>query len=283
LISRIVQGLRQQAGDSNRASRSEAQATPRRAGVEAAGCAVRIYALGGFSLALRGIPFLGGTKPSRRPMDLLKALIANGGGLIAASTLADMLWPDADGDDARNSLQVAVYRLRRLLRCDSAVVVQDGRISLDRERAWVDAWAFEREAARVLQAEEDPRLVLAGAAGALELYRGHLFAHEPDQPWMLSYRERLRMTWGRVVRQTGAMQESSGRWERAAELYQKALELDPLLEDLYRRLMLCQQRAGERSAALHTYECCRQQLVRVLGVSPSLETERLYRALRSAA
>ena len=35
--------------------------------------------------------------------------------------------------------------------------------------------------------------------------------------------------------------------------------------------------------ALHTYRRCREQLVGALGVVPSAETERLYRALRSVA
>ena len=118
---------------------------------------------------------------------------------------------------------------------------------------------------------------------ALRLYRGPLFAQEAEQAWMLLPRERLRRVWLGLVRRLGDYHETRGEWERAGELYGRAVDLDPLAEEVYRRLMRCQQRAGESAEAMHTYRCCREQLVSALGVAPSAETERLYHALRSVA
>lgn len=244
---------------------------------------IQIRALGGFDLTIDGIPFTSGVKPQRRPLDLLKALVAVNGHAASTSELADKLWPDSDGDTARNSLQVAVHRLRRLLGRDQAVIVQDRKIHLDHALCWVDLWAFAEQAESATRAGSAHPDFAQRAACALELYRGHLVAEEPEQAWMLAVRQRLRHVWLGLVKLLGDHYEVRGDWQRAADLYQQALEIDPLAEEVYRRLMGCQQRTGQRVEAIHTYRRCREQLVAGLGVPPSEETERLYRTLRLVA
>ena len=244
---------------------------------------IRICGLGGFDLTIDGVAFASGVKPQRRPLDLLKVLLVSNGHSVGAAELADKLWPDSDGDTARNSLQVAVHRLRRLLGRDQAVVVQDRKVCLDHELCTVDVWSFERDAQQLIRTYGDNPSFSARAAETLRLYRGHLFAHEPDQAWMLAPRERLRRLWLSLVRCVGDYHEARGESDRACELYQRTVDMDPLAEEVYRRLMRCQQKAGESAEAMHTYHCCREQLVAVLGVAPSAETERLYNTLRSVA
>jgi len=251
--------------------------------VETARPAIRIRALGGFDVLIDGVQFVSGVKPQRRPLDLLKALLIANGHSVGAAELADKLWPDSDGDTARNSLQVAVHRLRRLLGRDEAVVVQDRKVHLQHALFSVDLWVFEREAGYLGGLYAGDPLFPDRAADVLALYRGHLFAHEAEQPWMLLPRERLRRVWLGLVRRLGEFHEARGDWGRAGELYQRALELDPFAEEVYRGLMRSQQRAGESAEAIHTYRCCREQLVAGLGVAPSAETQRLYHALCSAA
>jgi len=244
---------------------------------------VRIRALGGFEILIDGIAFASGTKPQRRPLDLLKLLVLSDATPIGAGELADKLWPDSDGDTARNCLQVAVHRLRRLLGHEHAVLVHDRKLRLDRRLCWVDLWQFETEVAQLVEMPIGGAEFASRAHHALRLYRGQLFAHEPDQAWMLAPRERLRRTWLDLVRRLGRHYEMRGEWDAGHDLYQTAIELDPLAEELYRKLMLCQHTVGHRNEALCTYRRCRQQLVAVLGVEPSPETERVYRALCSAA
>jgi DNA-binding SARP family transcriptional activator len=139
----------------------------------------------------------------------------------------------------------------------------------------VDAHAFET-LLTLSQAppEEEARLVKT----ALRLYQGP-FLGSFDAPWALSYRERLRFRFLRAVLGLGEHFEGLGLFERAADLYRQGLEMDVLAEDLYRRLMNCQQAAGQGAAAIATYKRCRRMLRSVLGVDPSGETEAIYRAL----
>jgi DNA-binding SARP family transcriptional activator len=244
---------------------------------------IQIRALGAFELAINGERFANGVKPQRRPLDLLKALVAANGSMASACELADKLWPDSEGDTGRNSLQVAIHRLRRLLGSDQAVVVQDRKVYLDHTLCWVDLWAFAEEAEWAMHTGPGHPRFVEQAVAALQLYRGHLFSQEPEQVWMLAPRERLRRAWACLTRRLGDCYEMHGEWQQASLLYQQALDVDPVCEELYRRLMSCQLRAGERAEAVHTYRRCCEELASALGVTPSIETERLHQTLRLVA
>jgi tetratricopeptide (TPR) repeat protein len=99
---------------------------------------VKVHTLGRFSLEVDGKPVdLSGGKHGR-PCALLKHLIAVGAHGIAECHLAEILWPDADGDVAMRNLRTNLHRLRKLLGHDSAVVVVQGRASLNPQACYSD-------------------------------------------------------------------------------------------------------------------------------------------------
>lgn len=243
---------------------------------------VRVHSLGAWRVDVQGSPVRGnGGKSGHRLSDLLKALVAFGPDPIDARLLADTLWPDSEADAGVNSLQVAVYRLRKWLRREDALVVADGTLRLDAAFCWVDAWAFDRgiERLRTIHAGEADWEPLAWRV--LSLYRGPLFAHELAQSWMLAPRDQRHRSLLWLTRRLGDQLERRGAVSDAIQLYQRVLDIDPVTEELYRRLMACQSRAGNRTEALDTYRRCREQLAAALAVAPSGETERLHLALRA--
>ncbi|WP_127996608.1 hypothetical protein [Piscinibacter defluvii] len=101
---------------------------------------VRVHTLGRFAVEVDGEPLPSQGKQQKRPLDLLQALIAHGGEAPAAH-LADLLWPDAEGDLALGAFEAALRRLRQLLRCGDALRLSGGVLGIDRQRIWVDALA----------------------------------------------------------------------------------------------------------------------------------------------
>ena len=237
-----------------------------------------ICALGDFELTINGLPIHRGRKAARKPLELLKALIARGDTTAGAAELADNLWPDAEGDAARDSLRVTLYRLRRLLTLPHAVIVENATLRLNPHLCWVDAWVFEQAAEDTARACHDDDQSTERLERTLQIYRGHLFAHENEQPWMLAPRERLRQHWLDAVYRVGTRYQTQECWTQACRLYVHAAECDPAAEELYRRLMICQCNIGDFAEALHTYRRCRSQLTARFGIPPSAETERLYRS-----
>ena len=105
---------------------------------------VSIYTLGRFSLLLNGKPAEFGRKAPRRPLELLKAIIALGGREISTASLISVLWPDVDGDTAQRSFDTTLHRLRKILGDRRVLKLKEGKFSLEGRNCWVDAWSFER-------------------------------------------------------------------------------------------------------------------------------------------
>lgn len=236
---------------------------------------LRLFTLGAFRVERQGEAIRFSRKAQKRPLALLMALIALGGRNINANLLAETLWPDADGDAARAALGTALYRLRHLLDTDAAVLLSDGKLSLNPQSVWVDRWAFERLTEHAVTGEADEKAV----AELFELYGGHFLDREEELPWMLQPRSRLKTLLGRALESAGHRLEQTRNWEMAGEIYERGIALDMLAEPLYRRLMACQAKQDRNAQAIETYRRCRQALSVVLGVAPAAETEALRRSL----
>jgi two-component SAPR family response regulator len=243
---------------------------------------VRIATFGRFEVAVGGQPIAAVRKTPRKPLELLKALIAAGGRSVDKDRLADWLWPDASGEAASAALGMAVMRLRKLLSAPQAVVLEDGKVGLDPEHVWLDLWAFDREVDALhplLRAQPAEHLVAAIGENVLALYRGPFLGHENPQRWLLATRERARARFLRTLTDAGRYWEQCGRWPAAAALYERGLDVDPLAEDFYRGLMRCHVAQGRTAEVALTWQRCRDLLEAELGVPPSAETEALFRAV----
>ena len=175
--------------------------------------------------------------------------------------------------------------MRKILGDERAVIQQVGKVNLDARRCWVDAWAFDAlpdRAEALLRTERNADEVEQMAARICEGNRGVFLANQPEQPWTLLLRDRLRARATRVVLLLGPALEDAGKAQAAIELYHRALEQDNLAEDLYRHLIACHAKLGQRAEAMAAYRCCRELLSIVLGIQPSAETEQLFRATQLA-
>jgi len=241
---------------------------------------VKIHTLGRFGFLLDDRPVESGRKVQQRPLSLLKALIALGGRDVPEARLAELLWPEADGDLAHHSFEVALSRLRKLLGKEDALMLKEGRLSLSNRHCWVDVWAFERSLGKAEKAKRDGKQTEAIALleKTMSLYRGP-FLRSEETSWAESTREKFRSGFLRAVAHLGRCYEDREQWEEAASCYRKGIEVDELAEEFYRRLMVCHIQRGREAEALSVYRRCRKKLSSVLGVDPSRETRELASSL----
>jgi len=246
---------------------------------------LRIHFLGQFQIVLDGRRLALGRKRPKRPLDLLKILIASGGVRADTTRLSEMLWPDSDGDAARNCFDITLHRLRQILNIPGLLSLSEGRLSFDDKNCWIDVWAFEQVVQRIEALHSSPRQFgvqehIALLADLLRLYAGHFLEHENQEVWAAAFRDKLKAKFGRSVITLAACLERERKWDQAAALYSRALELDNLAEPLYRRLMICYRELGETAQALKTYRRCHELLSIVLCVRPSAETEAIRESCR---
>ena len=99
---------------------------------------LKIYTLGQFALLHEGKPLALSRKVQKRPLDLLKLLVASGGIGVETSALIELLWRDAEGDAAQASFDSTLYRLRKLIGIDGTITLSEGKLSLDASKCWLD-------------------------------------------------------------------------------------------------------------------------------------------------
>lgn len=245
----------------------------------------RVHTLGQFRLLRDDVPVTFSGKAQRRPLDLLRVLIAGGAREVPVEHITEALWPRIDGDSAHRSFTTALHRLRKLIGEDRALHLSEGKLSLDGRHVWTDAWAFEQTTARVEQLLRRPRERIAReeldtlCERMTGLYAGPFLGNEPDEPWMFAARERLRHRLTRALQEACRHAQQAGTLDRAIGWLERAIESDGAAEGLYRQLMTCYAQLGRRGDVTGTYERCRHAFAAVQRGEPSAETRAHYEHL----
>jgi LuxR family transcriptional regulator, maltose regulon positive regulatory protein len=244
---------------------------------------VRIRTFGRFEIEIDGAPLLRAGKAQRRPMAMLKVLVALGGSSVPEDRLIEIVWGDAPAGGDQKTFDVTLHRLRKLLGHDKVLIVTDRRVSINRELVWTDLWALERIVGAAapcwgpaaLQANPLER----AESDVLALYVGAFLRDEPDTAWLLPVRDRLDSQFRRFIARQGDYWEAQARWDRAAELFERAIENAPLAESFYVRLMNGLRQQDKRTEAVDVYRRLRRLLAVTLGVEPGAPAQALLRDL----
>lgn len=207
---------------------------------------IEIETLGRFLVKRDGQPLTFQHKTPRKPLALLKAVIAHGGNNVPESTLVDTLWPADDGDSAHEALTAALFRLRKILENPDAVRLENGCVSLDQRLVRVDALAFLQQTAG-----ESTRYPIAQSCA---LYRGEFLPEEQDAGWTSRMRERLRERFVSCIATLARNESTTGCWDVAQRVFRKGIEVDDRAEALWHGLMQCQLDAGHYQAGIETYK-----------------------------
>jgi ATP/maltotriose-dependent transcriptional regulator MalT/DNA-binding SARP family transcriptional activator len=234
---------------------------------------IQIHCLGRFEVRVDDQLLEIKGKSQRKPLNLLKAILVSPNG-VEIDLLLDRYWPDLDGDAARNAFDLAVHRLRKLLKHRNAVVVTQGRLLLNDRAVWVDAFVLSSFGETTLANDEPGDQVRR----LLLLYRGPFLADGAD-PWMFEARERLRSKFLRCVGELAGILRTSHSHGAETELYQRVLEIEPLAEPMYRSLMHCLIAQGRQAEALRVYQRCEAVLSTLLQAHPSVPTRELYASI----
>ncbi len=201
-----------------------------------------VETLGGFAVSRREQPLAFRGKAQRKPLDLLKALVAFGGRGVSIERLQDALWPDAEGDAAAHAFDVTLHRLRKLLQVEGVLERSESRVSLSANVCWVDVWALDDLMERASKAMNgvSPRVGTDEVEGLenriLNVHRGAFLEHLSDEPWASSARDQISIKLTRFFHEFGRYWEANGRPDKAVESYHRGLNVGAPSEVLSKRL-----------------------------------------------
>lgn len=222
----------------------------------------------------------------RKTLALVAYLAVNRQG-CGRESLAALFWPEHPPEQAASYLRQALWDFSKAGAQDW--IVKEGPVlSLNPAMdIWVDSIAFEQKVADWKALVGQPQIALTTLKEAADLVLGDFLAGFTlrDCPafdeWQSQQTERLRLRYGQILESLVRQYASQQNHPLAIQQAQRWLELDPFNEAAHRALMQLYQASGQRNAALHQYENCRQLLRNELGVEPEAETAALERQIRS--
>ena len=211
---------------------------------------IRLRLLGGFAAERADGTAI--VLPTRKTEALLAVLACRPGEKRQREWLMALLWGDRGDVQARHSLNQALTSIRRA--CDGAPLLVAGRdaITLDGAAVEIDVALLRRPAGNGS---------LEALRAATQLYRGPLLdglrlREAGFEEWLGLERRELHDL--AIARLTDLAQQEAERGDRdtAAAALERALALDPLNEELHRRVIQLHLDDGAYNAAIrHSRQC----------------------------
>lgn len=188
----------------------------------------------------------------------------------ARETLAATLWPESSESTARAALRNTLVELRALV--PEGIVADRQTVELAR------AAGYSLDLIRVEDALAGKEDLLSAAELPLGLLLEGASVDAPDvEDWLTREREVWRRKTSELFARAAALAAARGDTARAVALAERRIATEPLSEGAHAALVEIEVQAGEREAALRSYEAYRELSKRELGVAPSREFEALGR------
>ena len=203
---------------------------------------LKVRAFGPLRLERDGQALSTSGKAQRKPLELLAVLAAHGGRPVDTEAAIDELWPSLEANSPRASLDMAVSRLRKLLDLPEAVVLAEGRLSLNPALVWTDVGAFER----LLDQPDDD----AAAAQALSLHADVLLGRAVLTGLRLQRRHYLLQRLATLALARAQAFRLAGQLDAACDVLQQALRCAPDSALLADALSACQAALARSLACL---------------------------------
>jgi DNA-binding SARP family transcriptional activator/CRP-like cAMP-binding protein len=251
-------------------------------------CRINIETLGGFRL-YRGL-----TAVEEREWDgylpklLLKAIVTHGSRQVPKEQIMEALWPEVASQSGERNLKITLHRLRKVLEPErgkafgsSYLYLKANLMCLDDELCKIDIddfLSFYRRGEKK-EREGDMEAALFLYNNALDLYKGDFLSEELYTPWIDAKREELRKLYINLLIMIANIQEKRGTSKIAIDCYKKIIQIDPLSEQAYQRLMTLYSNKHMQGEAIKVYKDCRKALWEGLEVEPEALTTAIYKKI----
>lgn len=192
------------------------------------------------------------------------------------------LWPEANGRRANQRFRTTLSNLRTTMR--DALGREEKFVELVGERYVLDAnvfdcdiWRFENALMMASESGVDAAIEIDALQTVRVDYRGDL-AEDSFYEWVEAPREDIRRRALDALGRLAELQQSNGDATAALATLERAIAIDPYVEELYQRVMSIHAVHGRRDAVVRTYRALERRLEEI-DVEPTERTAALLREL----
>jgi two-component SAPR family response regulator len=197
---------------------------------------------------------------------------------VTKEQVGQALWPETtDPLSLKWRFKDEIYHLRRAVGRNTIVfdeIYYRFNRTLDYE---YDVEAFESHLARARKSRDMGKRI-ESLQKAVDLVPGP-YLSELDVLWAVEERERLGQLYVSALEDLARLYLDSNQLEQCLSICQLALAQDRYNEGIYQVEMRTYAALGDRASIVRRYQASKEALQEGLGISPSQETETLYREL----
>jgi two-component SAPR family response regulator len=197
---------------------------------------------------------------------------------VTKEQVGEVLWPEVTDPQALKArFKDEIYRLRRAAG-RNAIVFDEVYYSFNRTLDYeYDVEAFESYLARARKAKEVSKRI-EWYQKAVDLVHGP-YLSEVDADWASDERERLGQMYVTALEELAHLYLDANQLDQCLSICQLALIQNRYNEEIYQVEMRAYAALGDRVSIVRRYQASKAALEEGLGISPSQETETLYRDL----
>ncbi|MCD6355828.1 MAG: tetratricopeptide repeat protein [Anaerolineaceae bacterium] len=208
--------------------------------------------------------------------DLFFLFLANPEGMTKEE-VGIILWPDSSPSELKLRFKNAVYRMRHAIGSE-VVIFQDGYYLFNRAVDYeYDVQNFISAIKRANEENLDSQKIEAYRA-AIDLYKG-AYLPQLDETWITADREKYLGMYTKAAEELAFLYMSHKEFEASLDISHTALKFAPFYEPLHRICMQVYAALGNKSGISRQYNKCRNNIMNEIGVEPSNQTTKLYKAL----
>mgnify|MGYP001826290427 CR=1 FL=1 len=216
------------------------------------------------------------TLSTRKARALLAFLVTESGQWHSRERLAGLLWGDRSQTQARNSLNQALYEIRKLEEVSGEPVVER-----EPERVRIVEGAIESDVDRFEALLEDNALEAANFA-TNDLMDDADLRDQAFVDWLVAKRAEYHDALSSALRALATSAKAGEASQVALQAARQLVMLDPVDEPARRQYMQFLAQSGNRAEAIRQYEICADFLEDRLGVAPDSATQELLTQIRQS-
>jgi len=197
---------------------------------------------------------------------------------VTKEQVGHVLWPDIEDPQAiKTRFKHGIYSLRRAIG-RNAIVFEDEYYRFNRDLDYeYDVEAFESYLRRANQIQDVVERI-GFYRKAIDLVHG-AYLYDVDEDWVLIERERLGRVYISALEELAQLYLDTNQLQECLEVCKLTITQDRYNETIYQLEMRAYAALGDRASVARKYKEYKTVLAEDLGLTPSEETEMIYREL----
>lgn len=213
---------------------------------------------------------------------LLTYMICNRNKSVTAQELMEFLWAEKESDNPAGALKNLMYRLRNFLKkvWGAYDFIQTGKGTYQWNPDIILHVDIEEFELCCKHTGEDMEEEIAMSRRVFSLYQGPLLPELSGEYWVISMSTYYQSMYLKLVKRFAKLLEEQKNFVEEEEVCRKAIQLEPLDEEIHCFLMRAMIAENKHKMAVEHYQETVKYLYDTLGVRPSEELQELYETMQ---